>query len=63
MKDNKEKQNKNENIKLSTEDKIAFIKAMKIGYYKEFHKQGLITDRQLEMLIALQDKPDIKETA
>ena len=63
MKDNKEKQNKNENIKLSTEDKIAFIKAMKIVYYKEFHKQGLITDRQLEMLIALQDKPDIKETA
>ena len=63
MKDNKEKQNKNENIKLSAEDKIAFIKAMKIGYYKEYYKQGLITDQQLEMLIALQDKPDIKETA
>ena len=63
MKDNKEKQNKSESIELSEEDKIAFIKAMKIGYYKEFHKQGLITDRQLEMLIALQDKPDIKETA
>ncbi|MBR1750366.1 MAG: hypothetical protein IJ740_05690 [Ruminococcus sp.] len=63
MKDNKEKQNKSENIELSEEDKIAFIKAMKIGYYKEFHKQGLITDKQLEMLIALQDKPDIKETA
>lgn len=63
MKDNKEKQNKNENIKLSAEDKIAFIKAMKIGYYKEFHKQGHITDQQLEMLIALQDRTDIKETA
>ena len=63
MKDNKEKQNKSVNIELSEEDKIAFIKAMKIGYYKEFHKQGLITDRQLEMLIALQDRPDIKETA
>ena len=63
MKDNKEKQNKSENIELSEEDKIAFIKAMKIGYYKEFHKQGLITDKQLEMLIALQDRPDIKETA
>ena len=63
MKDNKKEQNKSENIELSAEDKIAFIKAMKIGYYKEFHKQGLITDRQLEMLIALQDKPDIKETA
>jgi len=63
LKDNKDRQNKSENIELSAEDKIAFIKAMKIGYYKEFHKQGLITDRQLEMLIALQDKPDIKETA
>ena len=63
MKDNKEKQNKSENIELSEEDKIAFIKAMKIGYYKEFHKQGLITDKQLEMLIAMQDRPGIKETA
>ena len=32
-----------------------FIKAMKIGYYKEFHKQGLITDEQLEQLIAMQN--------
>ena len=63
MKDNKDRQNKSENIELSAEDKIAFIKAMKIGYYKEFHKQGLITDQQLEMLIALQDRPGIKETA
>lgn len=63
LKDNKKEQNKSESIELSAEDKIAFIKAMKIGYYKEFHKQGLITDQQLEMLIALQDRPDIKETA
>lgn len=35
--------------------KSEFIKAMKIGYYKEFHKQGLITDEQLEQLIALQN--------
>ena len=63
LKDNKDRQNKSENIELSAEDKIAFIKAMKIGYYKEFHKQGLITNQQLEMLIALQDRPDIKETA
>lgn len=63
MKDNKKEQNKSESIELSAEDKIAFIKAMKIGYYKEFHKQGLITDQQLEMLIALQDRPGIKETA
>ena len=63
MKDNNEKQNRIENIELSDEDKKAFIKAMKIGYYKEFHKQGLITDQQLEMLIALQDRPDISQTA
>ena len=63
MKDNKEKQNKSENIELSEEDRIAFIKAMKIGYYKEFHKQGLITDQQLEMLIAMQDSPDSSQTA
>ena len=63
MKDNKEKQNRSENIKLSAEDKLAFIKAMKIGYYKEFHKQGLITDKQLEMLIAMHDSPDISQTA
>ena len=63
LKDNKEKQNKNENIELSDEDKIAFIKAMKIGYYKEFHKQELITDKQLEMLIASQDRTDISQTA
>lgn len=63
MKDNKEKQNKSESIELSDEDKKAFIKAMKIGYYKEFHKQGLITDMQLEMLISMQDRTDISQTA
>ena len=63
MKDNKEKKNKSENIELSEEDKLAFIKAMKIGYYKEFHKQGLITDKQPEMLIAMQDRTDISQTA
>ena len=40
-----------------------FRKAMKIGYYKELHKQGLITDNQLEQLIQLQDKQPIKEAA
>lgn len=56
---------KENNIKISEENRNAFIKAMKIGYYKEFHKQGLITDNQLEMLIALQDDPDLisKKTA
>ena len=32
-----------------------FVKAMKIGYYKEFYNQGLITANQLETLIAMQD--------
>ena len=63
LKDNKEKQNKSESIELSDEDKKAFIKAMKIGYYKEFHKQRLITDMQLEMLISMQDRTDISQTA
>ena len=42
---------------------LDFRKAMKIGYYKELHKQGLITDIQLEQLIQLQDKKTIKEAA
>lgn len=63
LKNNTNVQKKNDNIVLSADDKLAFVKAMKIGYYKEFHKQGLITDQQLEMLIALQDSHDIKKTA
>ncbi len=43
-------------IKIPDECKNEFIKAMKIGYYKEFYKQGLITAEQLEQLIAMQDK-------
>ena len=35
-----------------------FVKAMKIGYYKEFYKQGLITADQLEILIAMQDNKE-----
>lgn len=63
MKGSKDEQKKNNDIVISSEDKLALVKAMKIGYYKEFHKQGLITDQQLEMLIALQDSHDIKKTA
>ena len=43
-------------IEISDECKYEFVKAMKIGYYKEFHKQGLITDEQLEQLISMQNK-------
>ena len=36
---------------ISEESRQSFIRAMKIGYYKAFHKQGLLTDSQLEKLI------------
>jgi len=63
MKGSKDEQKKNNDIVILSEDKLALVKAMKIGYYKEFHKQGLITDQQLEMLIAMQDRTDISQTA
>lgn len=47
-------------IEISDECKSEFVRAMKIGYYKEFHKQGLITDDQLEQLIAMQNRNDSK---
>ena len=43
------------NITLLPDDKSALIKAMKIGYYKDFYKRGLITAEQLEMLISMQN--------
>ena len=36
---------------ISEESRQAFIRAMKIGYYKAFYKQGLLTSEQLERLI------------
>jgi hypothetical protein len=36
---------------ISEESRQAFIRAMKIGYYKAFYKQGLLTDSQFERLI------------
>lgn len=48
--------NGNDVIEIPQNCKNEFIKAMKIGYYKEFYKQGLITAEQLELLIAMQDK-------
>lgn len=46
----------NENITLPDECMDEFIKAMKIGYYKEFYKQGLLTADQLEKLIEMQNE-------
>ncbi len=48
--------NENDIIEIPDNCKNDFIKAMKIGYYKEFYKQGFITAEQLELLIAMQDK-------
>ena len=40
-------------IEISEESRQAFIRAMKIGYYKAFYKQGLLTAEQLERLIEI----------
>ena len=42
-------------IKIPKECMDEFVKAMKIGYYKEFYKERLITVEQLEQLIAMQN--------
>ena len=50
----------NNDIPIPEEYKSDLVKAMKIGYYKEFFKQGLITAEQLEKLIKMQnDNKDI----
>ena len=50
----------NNEIHIPDECKLDLIKAMKIGYYKEFFKQGLITAEQLEKLIEMQnDNKDV----
>jgi len=48
-------QNVDTQFQFPEECKSEFVKAMKIGYYKEFHKQGWITDEQLEQLISMQN--------
>ena len=56
-------ENASPSITLSDEQETAFIKAVKIGFYKDFYKQGLITASQLEMLIAMQDQPNHNNAA
>lgn len=56
-------ENPTPSIALSEEQETAFIKAVKIGFYKDFYKQGLITESQLEMLIAMQDQPNHNNAA
>ena len=42
---------------LSEENLNILLKTIKIGFYKDFHKRGLLTDDELDQLIAMQDKP------
>ena len=42
-------------LELTPESRRAFRKAMKIAYFKEFNKKGLITDDELEKLISMQN--------
>ena len=50
-----ETEQENDKLELTPESRRAFRKAMKIAYFKEFNKKGLITDEELEKLIALQN--------
>ena len=56
-------ENPTPSITLSEEQEESFIKALKIGFYKDFYKQGLITASQLEMLIAMQEHPNHNNAA
>ena len=50
-----ETEQENDKLELTPESRRAFRKAMKIAYFKEFNKKGLITDEELEKLIAMQN--------
>ena len=39
---------------LTEEQKQALVTAMKIAYYRDFYKRGIITSDQLEQLLAMQ---------
>ena len=51
-----EQKKDNKKLEISEKDRRAFLTALKIGYYKEFHKQGILSDDELEYLINLQTK-------
>ena len=42
------------NIRLSSEEERSFVRAMKIAYYNDFYKKGLISAEQLDMLLSMQ---------
>lgn len=47
-------ENKTTKLEISEKDRRAFLTALKIGFYKEFHKQGILSDEELVYLINLQ---------
>ena len=49
-----EQKKDNKKLEISEKDRRAFLTALKIGYYKEFHKQGILSDEELVYLINLQ---------
>ncbi len=44
------------NIEIPNECMEDFINAIEIGYYKEFYKQGLITNQQFEILMQMKSE-------
>ena len=42
---------------LSEENLNILLRTIKMGFYRDFHKRGLLTDDELDQLIAMQDKP------
>ena len=43
-------------IEIPNECMDDFINAIEIGYYKEFYKQGLITNQQFEILMQMKSE-------
>lgn len=48
--------NTGEQIKLPAEAEKTFVKAVKAGILKQLYRKHLLTDSQLNRLIAMQDK-------
>ena len=50
-------------LQLPDENLNKLLISMKIAFYKDFRKRGLLTDEQLAQLIAMQDRLTDTETA
>ena len=47
---------------LTDEQKQSIVTAMKIAYYKDFYRRGIITADQLEQLLAMQPSAPTSQT-